>query len=593
MNYSLVVMKTAKRRIILNFPPASSVWHLPAGISMLTSVLRNDEHKVVQSYGHIKGLEYVLRQQAQAETDEALRIIRDSNSTILDWYRARMTFERVSGAIKTKDKFRVERNNVVYISQHYNGTIEGLLKAVDERENDMWYEYFTNSELPLVLDVKPHIYGISIADERQLIPGVILASLVKDSSPGTVVVLGGNFWSRVKPAFSHPEFKRLFDFCDAIVYREGFQPTMELAETLQPARASGTVWKSGDSVVINPPAKMAIPFEMLPPPVFDGGVRQWSPDIVPSLYTMSNCPMQCGFCAISSGSDTFLQTPRSMSPARSAEMMIQSGAHRFEISDELFAVNRQLALGEELKKRGYPATWNCYLTMTNDLLDPERCRKLYEAGCRGVQLGLETLSRDTLVREVKSWNHPENYANILKNLSDVGIQNHVFLISGIPGEPLSLNLRWLPFLEEYGDCILTIKQSRYRLTKNSPDEMRDPHDNLITPSPDDKPLHLNRDFHYKDPKCSMKRVDAVRDILEQACRKHWAYAVTSTLPWWANRGRYSVSELREMAKQLPPEPDVDHLGRALTKANTIINEATGQDYSIKTFEELKGLACEL
>ena len=45
-----------RRRILLNYPPASSVWHLPAGLSILTSMLRQDGHEVVQRYGPIIGL---------------------------------------------------------------------------------------------------------------------------------------------------------------------------------------------------------------------------------------------------------------------------------------------------------------------------------------------------------------------------------------------------------------------------------------------------------------------------------------------------------------------------------------------------------
>jgi hypothetical protein len=71
-------------------------------------------------------------------------------------------------------------------------------------------------------------------------------------------------------------------------------------------------------------------------------------------------------------------------------------------------------------------------------------------------------------------------------------------------------------------------------------------------------LNLNRDqFTYTTNGLSRKRVEAIRDLLEEACRQHWAYQVTSTIPWWNNRGRYTLGELREMAgllaRQRPPE----------------------------------------
>ncbi|MBI4272878.1 radical SAM protein [Candidatus Uhrbacteria bacterium] len=575
-------------RIILQYPPVSSPWHLPAGIAALAAILKNEGNEVVQSYGHIKGLEYVLREHGGADVERALAVVRNPHSDINALYNARMTFERVSRGIPTQDKFEVARNNVSFVSSYYDGSIEQALEAIKNRVQHLWYDYFTKVELPFVRDFKPDLYGISIADERQFIQGLILASMVKDEFPGCVVVLGGNFWSRVTHVFQLPEFARFFNHCDAIVYREGFQPLQQLASTLSPARASGVVWSSGGDVVVNPASQSPTNFETLPTPDFDGGASQWSPDFVPSLYTASNCYMQCGFCAIGGGSDTFLQKPRTMSPRRIAEHMVALGAIRFEITDELFPIPQQIALGKELLRLNHPATWECYLTVTDQLLKPEVCAKLYEAGCRAVQLGLETLSPDTLSRENKQWNTPKNYGVILANLKEVGIQTHVFLIVGIPGEPLHWGLAWTAFLEEHGDNILTVKSGRYRLTRHSPEEIGETHSQLIEVMQDVKPLHLNRDFRYRS--ISRKKVEATRDILEQACRRHWAFGVTSTIPWWVNRGRYTWDELKRMAQVLPPEQNVRHLDNAIVKANTIVKTELGRQVSFGSFDDVATFA---
>lgn len=577
-----------RRRVMFNYPPVSSVWHLPSGLSQLTAVLRSDGHEVMQRYGHILGLEYVLKEHGGVDVERALAAVRNPHSDINALYDARMTFERVSRGVATHDKFELARNNVRYISSYYDGSIERVLEAVRNREQHLWYDYFTKVELPLARDFKPNLYGISIADERQFIQGLILASMVKDEFPDCLVVLGGNFWSRVTNVFHLSEFAQFFNHCDAIVYREGFQPLQELAATLNPTHASGVAWRKNGEVVVNSATQSPTDFAILPTPNFDGGVTQWSPDFVPSLYTMSNCPMACGFCAIAAGSDTYLTKPRFMSPQRIAEHMATLGATRFEIFDETFPIPRQLALGKELKRIGLPATWESYLTVTNDLVRPETCEKLYEAGCRAVQLGLETLSPDTLLLEHKQWNAPKNYGVILANLKAVGIQTHVFLIVGIPGEPLHCGLKWSAFLEQYGDNILTIKSGRYRLTRHSPEERGETHSQLIEVMPDTKPLHLNRDFCYRS--ISRKKVEATRDILEQVCRRHWAYGVTSTIPWWVNRGRYSWDELKRIAQVLPPEQDVRHLDNVIVRVNTIVKEELKQEVSFRNFDDVTTFA---
>ena len=275
------MMLIQHRKVMLNYPPVSSVWHLPTGIAQLAAILRSDGHEVVQRYGHILGLEYVLKGHDKAGVTHALAAVRNPQSDINALYAARMTFERVSSGITTQDKFVVARNNVSYVSGYYDGTVERALEAVRNREQHLWYDYFAKEELPLARDFKPDIYGISIADERQFIQGLILASMVKDELPDCLVVLGGNFWSRVTNAFQLPEFAQFFNHCDVIVYREGFQPLQQLAATLNPAHASGVAWRKNGEVVVNPANQSPTDFETLPMPDFDGGATQWSPDFVP------------------------------------------------------------------------------------------------------------------------------------------------------------------------------------------------------------------------------------------------------------------------------------------------------------------------
>lgn len=580
-------------RIVLQYPPVSSVWHVPAGIGYLTSHLQNMGHDVVQRFGHIIGLEYVLAKQDAVGTASALKTVRSASSSIGEWLSCSKKLEEISLAIPTQDKFAVQRNNVISVSPYYDGSIQGIIDAVHNAYSSMWYEYFVSVELPLVEKVRPHVYGISISDERQFIPGCILASLVKNAYSEVKVVLGGNLFSRIVHAFGIPEFKSFFSFCDAVVYAEGYQPFELLLEGVAMIKISGIAWCDGATVKVNPRTFTPTKFTSLKAPIYDGGAQQWSLDKVPALYTQSNCFRDCSFCAIAAGSDTFLGAPRVMTVSQIADHIIATGAKRVDITDEIFSVGRQIQLGRELSRRGYDATWQCYLTVTQDLLDPSSSEKLYHAGCRAVQLGLESLDPDTLKQENKNWNSPESYGRILRNLESAGIQTHVFLMVGIPGEKISSGLRWLPFLEEYGDSILTIKSGRYRLIRLSPDEQgQNELDHIwqqISVKPDTQPLKINRQYTYKSGGVSAKQVDALRDTLEQACRAHWAYGVTSAIPWWINRGKYSWEELRQMARALPPEPFMD-LSDALPKLRTAIKNNLGKDVILTSYQDIRDFA---
>ena len=578
-------------KAVLMHGPAASWWHGPSALPSLAAVMERDGHHVVQRSGHIIGTENILRIHGKAEIDRALAIFRDPQSDILARHDAGMTFERVSKGINTPHKFAVESNNVLYVSKCQDGTIEGALAGIKNRESDLWYPYFAEVEIPLALKLRPHLYGISIADERQFMPGIILASMVKEALPGCLVVLGGNYWARVIDAFKLPAFAKFFDYWDAIVYREGYRPLQELAATLDPSKASGTTWRQGNKVVVNPPTKRPVSFETLPPPILDNHVRPLSPETAVSMYTMPGCLEECGFCDIGGGGDDFGSPKqimlRSMTPRRVAEQIAKIKAARVDFSNEMLPIAWQLALGRALEGIGHTATWQCYMTITDALTRPKVCKDLYDAGCRAVQLGLESLSPDTLTRENKGWNTPSNYGTILKNLKEVGIQTHVFIIVGTPGEPLHQSLAWLAFLEKYGEYILTIKVGRYQVSRLSPDTRENKHSEWIEILPDTHPLRLNRDFKYLHT--SRRAVFALRDILEEACRKHKHFGPTSRTPWWVNRGRYRWADFDRMAAVLSKvwqAPSVPHLDRVISRTNTIVKDELGIDPAFRTFDDV-------
>lgn len=113
--------------VILSYPPASSVWHLPMGIAFLAGILQQRGHHVIQEYGYIKGVEHVLRSHGGPGIDRHLGVIRDPAASVLDRYDARMTFETSSRNLGTIESFVVERNNIRCDSKCFKGSIDELI----------------------------------------------------------------------------------------------------------------------------------------------------------------------------------------------------------------------------------------------------------------------------------------------------------------------------------------------------------------------------------------------------------------------------------------------------------------------------------
>lgn len=589
---ALMAARTGKT-IWLTDPPVASPWHTRAGTAIVTAYLQTRGHEVVLHSGYLEGLEHVLREQSPDEIDWALNAIRDERSDIKTLWMARQILERVSLAVPNEDKFMVRRNNVHYISKFYDGTVEMALQAIRERESNMWFRYMTQVVVPHATRAKPHICGISVGDERQFIQAIILASLLKEALPSALIVLGGNFWSRVTGVFELPVFGKLFDrCCHALVYAEGFKPLEEMAATLRPETASGTVYRKGNQLIVNPRTEEPVDFDLLPTPVFDRSVRQWSPHFVPGLYTISNCWHKCKYCSIAAGSDTYLQRPRFMKEETVARHMMALGATHFEFFDETLHTPRQVKIGAILRANGYIADWNCYSLSSDEFLKKEVCEAVAKAGCGSIQIGLESMVPEALYAQRKPWNHPRNYQAITDNLAEFGTLVHIFIQLGLAEEKLTDGLRWLPFLAD-NKSVVSVKSGRNRHTKESPEEREarafeggDQAGRLIKVMPDTKPLKLNRDFVYQRDGISGKGVNALRILLDEADRRREINRVTATRPWYPNRLGYSPQELWAMAKDLPPEPETLYLDQAVRKTVGIIERELGQKVQLASYDDV-------
>jgi len=125
---------------------------------------------------------------------------------------------------------------------------------------------------------------------------------------------------------------------------------------------------------------------------FDGG-RPFA-----SVLTAYGCPHRCTYC--NSGASSLGYAVRDLDDvAEELDYLARTGdvAHIF-FRDMDFTANRRRALRicEMLRQRGAPFSWNCY--GRPDELDDALCESMARAGCRLIQLGLETFDEPTLTR---------------------------------------------------------------------------------------------------------------------------------------------------------------------------------------------------
>lgn len=224
----------------------------------------------------------------------------------------------------------------------------------------------------------------------------------------------------------------------------------------KPETVGGLAFRKGGKIIVNPAAALpgnldeypfmyyeAFPMDRysisyLAAPMYE--------KVIPGIRFRStrDCPYACPFCIIQpSEARGYDRRSFQMSPKRTVDE-IEHVVQRYNLQgiffwDETFTVNqkRAMAICEEIINRGVKFTWRCLTRI--DTLSKPLLEKMYEAGCRHIEFGLE--SGDQAVRTMLQKKFPDQKAiDAIQWTHDVGISANCDFIIGMPWEtPETLN----------------------------------------------------------------------------------------------------------------------------------------------------------
>ncbi|MEJ5200245.1 MAG: hypothetical protein WHX53_15100, partial [Anaerolineae bacterium] len=130
-----------------------------------------------------------------------------------------------------------------------------LLQAVRDEQHNMFLDLFRRLILPDIVREQPAIVGISIPTEGQMLAGMTLAHLIKQSGASCHVTVGGPHITMLREQL--PKVPALFKLIDSAVAFEGEEPLLRLAEALATdgdlASVPNLIWRDGGRVRVNPP----------------------------------------------------------------------------------------------------------------------------------------------------------------------------------------------------------------------------------------------------------------------------------------------------------------------------------------------------
>ncbi len=257
----------------------------------------------------------------------------------------------------------------------------------------------------------------------------MLAKEVKKKHPRIIVVIGGVH------ATALPEETLQSNPClDAVVVGEGEYTFYEFIEAVESngnwERIKGLAFRDKERIMVNEPREFIENLDELPFPAWHLFPRV-------SLYSIISargCPYKCIFCARPYG-----ERIRERSPVNVADEL-ESLVNKFQAKDiifrdESFGAHRQraekildLIIERNLHKR---IGWGAELRV--DTVKYDLAKKMKEAGCAGIGLGIESGNKDILKGTGKGITL-EQAGEAVRICKKVGLSTYGYFILGHPFE---------------------------------------------------------------------------------------------------------------------------------------------------------------
>jgi anaerobic magnesium-protoporphyrin IX monomethyl ester cyclase len=336
--------------------------------------------------------------------------------------------------------------------------LDDLSTATSDPSLNLFDMFYRESVLPQLATAQPDVIGISILNGQQILPGLMLARLLKGC--GHFVVIGGTVYSKfVRELLRRPQFLKLF--CDGLFPYEGETALLALLHTLNDRRDLAAV---PNLIFLDRHGQLSMgpthveDVDSLPTPDFgDLPLSQYlTPAPVLPILLGKGCYFnRCKFCDIPFINSVSDKAYRVRSVRRVAEdiatLQQRHGARCFEFTDETLSPRSLVALGDALAERGVEARFVGYARFERGFT-PQACSQIYEMGMRKLFFGLESGNQDTL-NHMRKGLRVDTARLVLRNCVDAGIGCHVFSIIGFPEEPESSARDTLKFFLDEADTL--------------------------------------------------------------------------------------------------------------------------------------------
>jgi anaerobic magnesium-protoporphyrin IX monomethyl ester cyclase len=318
--------------------------------------------------------------------------------------------------------------------------LEGIVSATEDSVCNPFLGLYQDHLIPKVKWDDYGLAGISIIHVGQVIPGLTLARLLRKQYPHLHIVIGGSVFARHQDILE--DKKILFEeFFHSIILSEGEEPLdkliVSLKENKPPSTVPNLIHLENGQITKNPKSD-SLPYDLLARPTFDGlDLRKYLMPY-PVLPYMASRGCYWGKCTFCTHSFIYDSHYRKENEERVAEDLDYLGKRYhtkyFTFSDEAISPNAFRRMSKAIMSQGVEMRALGMLKFESGNVEtPELFEEMHEAGFIMLFFGLES-ANDRILKLIDKGCDQVTEKLVLKNSSDAGIWNHLYLFFGFPTE---------------------------------------------------------------------------------------------------------------------------------------------------------------
>lgn len=316
----------------------------------------------------------------------------------------------------------------------YKVNLDDILDYVVNERSLLLNRFFSND---LIMDfLNEDIIAFSVTSLGQFVTTLYLSNILRKRTKKVKIIMGGNYLSRIYDGIV--EDGRVFELVDYLVKGCGEEILPMLYGHIKTRQSAlGDIpniayFDSERKMIVKNDLEHKETFHESAFGVENCKVNYYLPKKVVPMYITRGCAWKkCAFCSIPNISGRF--RIRSITDVISdIKKYVKYGVIHFSFIDEALTPFLMSRLSDEIQNEKLNIRWGA-LARFDGALDLDLCKKIYAAGCRRLQFGLESYNEDVLLKMNKGIDYKE-IKNVIQHCIQCGISINLFCMIGFPGE---------------------------------------------------------------------------------------------------------------------------------------------------------------